>query len=108
MRRTLFALLLLASMTTQAQDIIYATEDSVFVTNILQKHKGYDKEMGQLLLAIAHEFIGHKYVAGTLEKGIDEPLTVNTKEVDCTTFVEQVFAMAVTTQQGDSNFGKFT
>lgn len=108
MRRSLFALLLLASMATQAQDIIYTPEDSVFVTRTLKKHAGSNKEMGQLLLAIAHEFIGHKYVAGTLEKGIDEPLTVNTKEVDCTTFVEQVLAMAVTTQQGDSNFGKFT
>ena len=62
MRRSLFALLLLTSMATQAQDIIYTPEDSVFVTRTLKKHAGSNKETGQVLLSIAHEFIGHKYV----------------------------------------------
>ncbi len=37
-------------------------------------------------------FLGRPYVAHTLEQGIDEPLTINTDEVDCTTFIEYVLA----------------
>ena len=40
-------------------------------------------------------FLGRPYVAHTLEQGLSEPLTINTKEVDCTTFVEYVLASQI-------------
>lgn len=57
------------------------------------------------MLAIAGEFTGNKYVAGTLERGNGEPLVVNTQELDCTTFVEQVVAIYATVNEGKEEFG---
>lgn len=108
MRKGLLTLLLLACSALHAQKIIYTAEDSLFVTRVLAKHAGSKKEKGALLLAIAHEFIGHKYVAGTLEKSVEEPLTVSIHEVDCTTFVEQALALAVTAADNGGSFAQFT
>ena len=56
------------------------------------------------MLAIAGEFTGNKYVAGTLEQGSNEPLVINTQELDCTTFVEQVMAIYATVNEGKERF----
>lgn len=104
MRKYLFTLLLCTATTLQAQDIIYSRQDSIFVVHLLQKYITCEKEKGELVLAIATEFMGHKYVAGTLEKGTGEPLVINTQEVDCTTFVEQVLAIYATISGGEKEF----
>ncbi len=39
-----------------------------------------------------YPFLGSNYVASTLEKGIEEPLTINLEEVDCNTFVDYVYS----------------
>ena len=70
----LFGLLFFAAYMAQAQDIIYSRTDSLFITRLLQRHKPGSMPAGELVLAIAQEFIGNKYVAGTLEKGREEPL----------------------------------
>ena len=100
----LFGLLFFATYTAQAQDIIYSRTDSLFITRLLQKHKPGTMPRGDLLLAIAHEFIGNSYVAGTLDKGKEEPFVINTQEVDCTTFVEQALAIYATIREGGSSF----
>ena len=46
-------------------------------------------------LHFAKKLLGTPYVAGTLEVNAREELVVNLDEVDCTTFVEQVLAMAL-------------
>ena len=51
----------------------------------------------QLIEFIGREFIGTPYKAGTLE-GSPEALTVNLEEMDCTTFVETVVALALTVE----------
>ena len=98
---TLFALL---PMMTIAQDIIYDKSDSIVIEKILKKHsaKKYGNK-GELTLAIAQEFIGKKYVAGTLENGAAEPLFISCEKFDCSTFVELVTAISLTaSQHGDS------
>ncbi len=100
----LFGLLFFAAYMAQAQDIIYSRTDSLFITRLLQRHKPGSMPAGELVLAIAQEFIGNKYVAGTLEKGREEPLVINTQEVDCTTLVEQVLAIYATTRDGSNSF----
>lgn len=50
-----------------------------------------------LVAAAADKFIGTPYVGGTLECS-PEQLTVNTEELDCTTFVETVLALALTVE----------
>lgn len=52
-----------------------------------------------LVLFIARQFIGTPYVANTLEHD-EELLTINTSELDCTTFVETVMALARTVSEG--------
>ena len=93
MRKSLFTLLFIVASTLQAQEILYTPGDSTFITGLLQKYNAAKMSGGSLMLAIAGEFTGIKYVAGTLEQGSNEPLVINTQELDCTTFVEQVVAI---------------
>lgn len=55
---------------------------------------------------IARLFLGKPYVAHTLE-GETEMLTVNIDEVDCTTFVETVMALAYTLGEGRYSWRDF-
>lgn len=80
----------------EAQETIYSKEDSIFIEKILAKHPLSKYACrGERAVAIAKEFIGTDYVAGTLDRHYGEPLFVSTTELDCTTFVELVTAMAI-------------
>lgn len=104
MRNSLFTLLFIVASTLQAQEILYTPGDSTFITGLLQKYNAAKMSGGSLMLAIAGEFTGNKYVAGTLEQGSNEPLVINTQELDCTTFVEQVVAIYATVNEGKEGF----
>lgn len=104
MRKSLFTLLFIVASTLQAQEILYTPGDSTFITGLLQKYNAAKMSGGSLMLAIAGEFTGNKYVAGTLEQGSNEPLVINTQELDCTTFVEQVVAIYATVNEGKEEF----
>lgn len=104
MRKSLFTLLFVVASTLQAQEILYTPGDSTFITGLLQKYNAAKMSGGSLMLAIAGEFTGNKYVAGTLEQGSNEPLVINTQELDCTTFVEQVVAIYATVNEGKEGF----
>ena len=104
MRKSLFTLLFVVASTLQAQEILYTPGDSTFIIGLLQKYNAAKMSGGSLMLAIAGEFTGNKYVAGTLEQGSNEPLVINTQELDCTTFVEQVVAIYATVNEGKEGF----
>ena len=104
MRKSLFTLLFIVASTLQAQEILYTPGDSTFITGLLQKYNAANMSGGSLMLAIAGEFTGNKYVAGTLEQGSNEPLVINTQELDCTTFVEQVVAIYATVNERKEGF----
>lgn len=53
------------------------------------------QEADNVTLKYALKFINTPYVAHTLEINDQEQLVINLKEVDCTTFVEYVLAMAL-------------
>lgn len=91
-------------ITAQAQDIIYSREDSLFITETIDKHSVSERKGGELLLAVACDFSGKKYVAETIEQGESEPLVVNTTEVDCTTLVEQTLAIYATIKSSEQTF----
>ena len=55
---------------------------------------------------IAKQFLGLPYVAHTLE-GNPEMITINVDELDCTTFVEVVMAMAYTIGEGRTSWRDF-
>ena len=98
-------LLALLSIPVSAQRTVYEPEDSVRIEEILYRSiNGSTSATGERLIAIANEFIDEKYVAGTLEQGIEEPLFISCTKLDCTTFVELVLAIAKTADEGSSRF----
>lgn len=72
--------------------------DTTTITRILVKATDLcASNPNQLVEFIGREFIGTPYKSGTLE-GSPEALTVNLEEMDCTTFVETVVALALTVE----------
>lgn len=105
---TTFFILLFIQCNIFAYNAIYQKSDSVRIENILKQLQGEEyKTTGDIVLAVACEFIGTPYVSGTLDKEQSENLIVNSGEVDCTTFVEQVTAIVLTHKQKKSSFHSF-
>lgn len=89
------------SMLTTAQDRFIAEK----LAEQFSAEKG--KPTAMLVAAIGRALLGTPYVAHTLENGNDEPLVVNLREMDCTTFVENCLALAVSIKTGESGFADF-
>lgn len=98
--------------TLQGQEIVvdrvYYTDEDVaifdrFVTEMESK-KSLPAE--QLLIETASFFIGTPYVAATLEKE-PEGLVVNFREMDCSTFVDNVIALSRMLTSADHSFEGF-
>ena len=97
-----FTLLSIAAM---PQKTIHTTADSIRIENILQRSTNEGTpSTGEIIIAIANGFIGEKYVGSTLEHGAEEPLFISCTELDCTTFVELVLAIAKTANEGSCRF----
>ena len=82
---------------TMQQMRFHCDRDTLRINELLAK--GYDSKMksaGELVCFYANELLGTPYVAHTLE-GDSEMLTINIDELDCTTFVETLYALARTT-----------
>ena len=61
----------------------------------------------ELITEIGLSFLGTPYFAATLENGLEEKLVINLRELDCTTFVENCFALARTVKLGKTDFETF-
>ena len=85
--------------------IFYLKSDSVKVVSLLRKAQA-DKP-SNLMLYFAHQFEGVPYVAHTLEISMVEKLIINLRELDCTTLVETVFALALTAKQGSVSWDDY-
>ena len=75
--------------------------DSVFVERLLHEAETASTEW------FARQFLGRPYVAHTLEVNDMEQLVVNTRELDCTTLVENVLALTLCKQHGQTTFAAF-
>jgi hypothetical protein len=62
--------------------------------------------IGARMTAFGRYFVGHPYVAHTLELAGPERLVVNLKELDCVTLVENAYALA-TAARGQAAFSEF-
>lgn len=61
-----------------------------------------------LMLHFGKEFLDVPYVAHTLDRNVEEEkLTVNTRGLDCTTYVENVLALTLCAMRGERKFGQF-
>jgi hypothetical protein len=79
----------------QTPGVTYLRADSVKICRLL-RWSGPDETP----LTFANHFKGIPYVAHTLEVNDGEELIVNTRQMDCTTFVETVTALTICAHQG--------
>lgn len=102
MVRIIGLLLIIVSMTAygsaQPTNIfIPNASDTTEINRVLAKMVGNRSNIGDIAIQLAMQLEGRAYVAHTLEDSI-ERLTINMQQFDCTTFVETVVAMSLTTQ----------
>ena len=97
----LFALWLIpaAEVGADKEAVTYQKKDSVTVCRLLAASRQLPRGTN-LQLFFARKFLGLPYVAHTLEINDDERLVVNTRQLDCTTLVENVTALTLCAQRG--------
>lgn len=76
-------------------------EDSLFVTSVLKDAPSANA------LYFARKFLDRPYVAHTLEVNSKESLVVNTRELDCTTLVENVTALMLCVKHNERTYQAF-
>ena len=86
----------------------YEAADSILIEQLLADSTARKCEAGQDVLYFARKFLGKPYVAHTLELyPDDERLVLNTRELDCTTFVDVVVALTLCSRRGETTFRQF-
>ena len=107
-RLAIVAMLLCCTVSLTAGNLKYSTSDSLKICEILEiLSLEKEKKTSSLMISAGKMFIGTPYVAGTLDKEKMEKIVVKPREVDCTTLVEQVFAIAKSINQGKKDFSTF-
>lgn len=59
----------------------------------------YNKPINQVIEVIAKSFINTPYEANTLDKPVEENLVIHLTGLDCTTFIENILALAINIKQ---------
>lgn len=106
MRRIVLFVLGLACMTLSAQNIQYTKVDSIIVMKLLQDALKLDKDKN-LIIHFSHQLLDIPYVAKTLEVNKSEQLIINLRQLDCTTYVENVMALTLCASNGKTSFDDF-
>lgn len=99
-------ILLLCCMNVSAQEVVCNENDRKVITALLTDARSLPKD-ANLMMHYARVFMGVPYVGGTLDRDTSERLIVNLRELDCTTFVETVLAMALCTKNHETTFDDF-
>lgn len=90
---SIIAALLICSNSSVAQTV-YTRQDSIRIEEILQT--AASEKQGTGICRIARMFVGVPYTASTLDSTDCERLIINTRQMDCTTFVETTVALVLT------------
>lgn len=104
-----FISFLFGNMSLQAlslSEVDYTQADSAQIVKWLEEADQADRNTNWMLY-FAKKFTGLPYVGGTLDRNREERLVVNLKELDCTTFVENVTALSLTAKRGSTSFYDF-
>ncbi|WP_020403359.1 N-acetylmuramoyl-L-alanine amidase-like domain-containing protein [Gracilimonas tropica] len=109
---TALLLALMISMPVHAQnspdDIVYTEQDVAIFSDIVQQFEGKrDQPISTLIPEIGKYFIGNEYVAHALEVTDEEKLVVNLRDLDCTTYAENLLAIARTLKSDEVNFERY-
>lgn len=102
--RILILIILTSAYNLCTAQYIYTKQDSVIYTRYItefSKHK--NKPTNELIVLTGKYFLGKPYTASTLENELEERLTINLREFDCTTFVESSIALVKELKKGDEN-----
>ena len=97
---------------SRAQDMlnqcVYLKQDKLIVeTKLHEFAKDTALPANELIVEIGKSFLETLYVSATLENGTEEKMVVNLRELDCTTFVENVLALSLVVKSGKGNFESF-
>lgn len=84
----------------------YNPKDSIRIESLLASAK-LMRSTENMMLYFGKQFVGTPYVPHTLDLNKEEELVINTRELDCTTFVENVLALTLCAQRGQSKFSDF-
>lgn len=97
-----------AALTSNAQHLHWHNEasDTIAINNLL-KDASSISDPQKRIATLAEQFLGKPYVAGTLESAGEEKLTVNIDEVDCTTLVDNIMALAITAGEHRTSWRDF-
>lgn len=91
-------------------EIVAQAEDLARFDRVMkyaQKHNLYGRSMGEIVQAIADNFLGKPYVAGLLDRSNEEKLIVTLNKFDCVLFVETVLALSRGIAVKDYNYQNF-
>lgn len=85
-----------------------AQADSLLIDSLLQKSADMTyHSMSERLMFFAESFVGFPYKGGTLDCGDEEELIVRTDSFDCTTYVETVLALYLTSLNDNSEYADY-
>ncbi len=91
-----------------SSEISYTEKDAEIFADILSKYKNdSEKPIATLIPELGKYFLGQEYVAHTLEVNEEEKLVVNLRELDCTTYAENLLALARTIKSENQSFEQF-
>lgn len=82
-------------------------EDSLRIVSLLREAAQLPQEPASWMMWFGRKFIGVPYVAGTLDAASEERLVVNTRQLDCTTFVELATALTLCAKNHETSFAQF-
>lgn len=88
-------------------NVTFTTKDSARIVRLLTTAKKISPSPTSWTLYFARQFVGTPYVGGTLDRAREERLVINLPELDCTTYVEQVLALARCAELGSTSFEDF-
>ncbi len=104
--RVLF-LLCIFSLLTSASHAAWRSSDSLCIVSLLQEAKDLQQKPDSWMLWFGKKFVGIPYVGGTLDRSDEEQLVVNTRQMDCTTFVETITALTLCAQEAETAFADY-
>ena len=84
----------------------YTRQDSLKAVQLM-KNAASQPSGTNLIIYIAEQLKGIPYVAHTLEPNNNERLIINLRQLDCTTFVEQVSALYLCVKERKTTFADF-
>ena len=86
--------------------VITHNTDSATIVDLLQQASELPTD-SNLMMFFGKKFINYPYVAFTLDQNKDEKLVINTKGLDCTTYVENVLALSICAKKKIKDFEGF-